>query len=246
MLSVISFFLMQIFNSKVLAQASPEVYVKGGIYSPFFRDKDEGEQKINSLSVDKFPVTNRNFLDFVKKHPEWRKSSRKEIFADKGYLEHWQSDLSFEKDKSLLPITNISWFAARKYCESFNKRLMTIAEWEFVSNAQDPSVLESILEWYGRTDDKLQPVTRAKTNVFGVIGMHGLIWEWVEDFSSAIVAGDSRSSSEANGAMFCGSGSLKAKDPAQYATFMRFAYRSSLKAHSTGRNLGFRCVRETK
>lgn len=239
-------FLLLGLYSKVVAQASPEIYVKGGVYSPFFRDKDEVDQKINSLWVDKFPVTNSDFLVFVKKNSDWRKSSRKEIFASLGYLEHWHSDLGFSKEKALLPVTNISWFVARKYCESLNKRLMTIAEWEYASNAQDPEVLGAILKWYGRTNDKLQPVTRAKANAFGVIGMHGLIWEWVEDFSSAIVAADSRSTNEANGSMFCGSGSLKAKDPAQYATFMRFAYRSSLKANSTGRNLGFRCVRETK
>lgn len=220
-----------------------EIFVKGGIYSPFFKDKDEVDQQISSLWVDKFPVTNREFLSFVKKHPEWRRSNRKEVFVGIGYLEHWQSDLNFSKKFSSLPVTNISWFVARKYCESLDKRLMTTAEWEYVSNAQDPSTLGDILEWYGKTDDKLKSVNQGKKNIFGVVGMHGLIWEWVEDYSSAIVSGDSRSTNETSSKMFCGSGSLKAKDPTQYATFMRFAFRSSLKANSTGRSLGFRCAK---
>ncbi len=227
----------------VSAEVASEISVKAGTYVPFFRDKDEGDQQIAALLIDKFPVTNRDFLVFVKAHPEWRKSLRKEVFAGPSYLEHWESDLSFLKDKALLPVTNVSWFVARKYCESQNKRLLTIAEWEFVSAAQDPAVLGLILNWYGKTNDKLTAVNKASPNSFGLVGMHGLIWEWVEDFSSAIVANDSRSSNEAGGAMFCGSGSLNAKDPTQYATFMRFAYRSSLKANSTGRNLGFRCVK---
>lgn len=238
-----AFLLLHSLSAGAEMTAPPEVFVKGGTYAPFFRDKDESNQKVPSLWVDKFPVTNRDFLEYLKKHPEWRRSARKEIFAGGAYLEHWQADLVFPKDKASFPVANVSWFAARKYCESLNRRLMTIAEWEYVSNAQDPAVLGAILEWYGRTEDKLQPVTRAAGNSFGVVGMHGLIWEWVEDFSSTIMSGDSRSSNEASAAMFCGSGSLKAKDPSQYATFMRFAYRSSLKANSTGRNLGFRCVR---
>lgn len=233
-------------NSEAKAERSPEVYVKGGTYAPFFQDKDEGDQKITALWVDKFPVTNREFLAFVKTHPEWRRSSRKKIFAGKAYLEHWQSDLVFSNEQASFPVTSVSWFGARKYCESLNKRLLTIAEWEYISNAQDPAVLGAILEWYGKTDDKLRSVNQGKENLFGIVGMHGLIWEWVEDFSSAIVSGDSRSSNETSGAMFCGSGSLKAKDPSQYATFMRFAYRNSLKANSTGRNLGFRCVRSAQ
>jgi hypothetical protein len=36
---------------------------------------------------------------------------------------------------------------------------------------------------------------------------------------------------------------MKAKDPSQYATFMRIAYRSSLQANSVGGMLGFRCAR---
>jgi len=225
---------------------SADILVKEGVYMPFFRDKDEPDQKIPALKVDKYPVTNAEYLKFVKSHPEWKKSLRKNIFADEGYLEEWTSDLSFAKQKENFPVTNVSWFAARKYCESLNKRLLTIAEWEYVSQAQDPSILSSILEWYGKTDDRLTPVNKAKKNANGLVGMHGLIWEWVEDFSSAIVAGDSRSSNETSATLFCGSGAMKAKDPSQYATFMRFAYRSSLKARSTGRNLGFRCARNTE
>lgn len=238
--------LLQSLNAGAEPTEVPEIYVKGGTYAPFFRDKDEGDQKVPSLWVDKFPVTNRDFLSYLKIHPEWRRSARKEIFAGRAYLEHWQTDLAFSKETASFPVANVSWFVAREYCKNLNKRLMTIAEWEYVSNAQDPTVLGAILEWYGKTEDKLQPVTRAAVNSFGVVGMHGLIWEWVEDFSSTIVLGDSRSSNETSAAMFCGGGSLKAKDPSQYATFMRFAYRSSLKANSTGRNLGFRCVRSAE
>ena len=82
--------------------ASTMVYVKGGTYAPFFRDKDEADHPIKDLLVDKFPVTNLDFKNFLKTHHEWRKSSRKEIFAGIGYLEHWEMESSFadwQRDK---------------------------------------------------------------------------------------------------------------------------------------------------
>lgn len=227
-------------------EANSEIFIKEGIYVPFFQDKNEGDQKIGRLIIDKFPVTNDDFLRFIKSHPEWRRSLRKEIFAGPSYLEHWDSDTTFPIEKTFLPVTNISWFVARKYCEAQHKRLLTTAEWEYASDAQNPTSLDLILSWYGKTDDQLASVKIGQKNSYGLVGMHGIVWEWVEDFSSAIMAGDGRSSNETSGSLFCGSGSLKAKDPSQYATFMRFAYRSSLKANSVGRNLGFRCGRSTQ
>jgi formylglycine-generating enzyme required for sulfatase activity len=40
---------------------------------------------------------------------------------------------------------------------------------------------------------------------------------------------------------FCGAGAATAADATDYATFMRYAFRSSLRASYTVRNLGFRC-----
>jgi sulfatase modifying factor 1 len=44
--------------------------------------------------------------------------------------------------------------------------------------------------------------------------------------------------------LFCGSGALGASSFDDYAAFMRYAFRSSLKAHYTVPNLGFRCAQD--
>ena len=205
--------------------ASGMVLIPDGTYVPFFRDGGEGNQEIHSFTVDRLPVTTREFLEFVKANPEWRKSNVKRIFADERYL------LSLGGPQT--PITQVSWFAARAFCEAKGKRLLTVAEWEYASDAHNPQHLQSILEWYAVPSGTLMNVEKATVNRFGLKGMHGLIWEWVEDFSSVMIPGGS----------FCGGGALKAKDPNQYATFMRFAFRSSLKADSTVSTLGFRCAK---
>ena len=74
--------------------------------------------------------------------------------------------------------------------------------------------------------------------------MHGLIWEWNSDFNTALVTGESREDSSRNRGLFCGAGALSAEDKENYAAFMRFAFRSSLKGNSTSSNLGFRCAKD--
>jgi len=224
--------------------AETETLLSRGVYEPFFRDNGEKGSVIGPLAIDRDPVTNSEFLTFVKTHPQWRRSKIKGLFAEDRYLAHWPADLSFPPKAGRQPVTNVSWFAARKFCEARGRRLPTIAEWEYAADAQNPENLQIVLEWYGDPQARLGDVARRPVNARGVRGMHGHIWEWVEDFSAVIMAGDSRSSNETDRSMFCGAGALRAKDPAQYATFMRFAHRSSLKAKMTGTTLGFRCVRD--
>jgi len=73
--------------------------------------------------------------------------------------------------------------------------------------------------------------------------MHGLIWEWTENFNNSLVTGESRSDSTLNQQMFCGSAAIGAVDPSDYAAFMRYGFRSSLEAKYTVSSLGFRCAR---
>lgn len=223
-----------------------EIFIDRATYQPFFREKGETDKVVGPLFADKTSVTNIEFLDFLKKHPQWSKSKIQPIFTDAFYLAKWSGDFEFNKEITHHPVVRVSWFVARKYCASLGKRLPTVAEWEYLSDAQNPDHLQLILDWYAQSGSELRPVGKRKKNKFGLYDMHGLIWELVEDFSSVILRGDSRGTNENSAANFCGAGSLNAKDPTEYATFMRYAFRSSLKGAYTSDNLGFRCVRDAK
>lgn len=56
------------------------------------------------------------------------------------------------------------------------------------------------------------------------------MWEWTSDLNSAIVTGDARGNTGLERLLFCGAGSLSANDRGNYPPFMRFGFRSSLKA----------------
>ena len=228
------------------------VLVKGGSYVPLYGKKQE-EVIVNDLYMDEYPVTNAEFLDFVKKNKKWQKSNVKKIFADGNYLIKWKNDTILNADsKPNSPITNISWFAANAYCDCQGKRLATVDEWEYAAMADetipDARKLESynqiILDWYEKPKTYQNEIGHTFKNYYGAYDMHGLVWEWTSDFNSVLITGESRSDSAENNNLFCGSGSLNATDLMNYAAFIRYAFRGSVKANYSVQNLGFRCVKD--
>lgn len=246
-----------VFGQKKISANKEMVLISGGIYTPLYGSKKEDKGiKVLPFCIDKYPVTNAQFLEFVKANPKWQKSKVKRLFADKNYLNGWKSDL--ELGKNILPngpVTNISWFAAKAYCYYYGKRLPTVAEWELIAKAsadqpdgtKNKKYIEQILEWYSRPSaDRLPAVGSRGKNYWGIYDMHGLVWEWTFDFFSSLITGESRGDSGLERNLFCGSGSVNASDFTNYPAFMRFAFRSSLKANYTTNNLGFRCARNIK
>lgn len=232
----------------IYAQEPEMALVTGGSYSPLYGTKNE-LVKIKPFKVDIRPVTIKEFELFVAENPAWRKSNRKPLFADKMYLNTWTSDF-FVADTSRYnsPVTEVSWFAAKSFCEWKKKRLLTVDEWEFIAmanetqiDAREDSLYNAyILSWYERPSTYKNRVGQTMRNVWGIYDLHGLVWEWVFDFNSVIITGESRGDSAVNRNLFCAAGAVGAKDLMNYAAFMRYAFRGSIKANYSMINLGFR------
>lgn len=236
-------FLLALINGAAMAD---QIKIVGGVFTPLYGSAKK-PVKVSSFSMDVTPVTNAEFLKFVNSHPEWSKPSVSPIFAEAEYLHHWSSPT--ELGPSAIPdgpVVNVSWFAAKAFCESNGMRLPTVNEWEYVASRPIPGadVRKVILDWYSvPTPDVLPSVNSGPKNSSGVISLHGLIWEWTLDFNSAMVTGESRADGSLDKSLFCGAGSASAADKSDYAAFLRFGLRSSLKAKYTVNNLGFRCVK---
>ena len=202
------------------------------------------------------PVTNAQFLAFTRTHPQWRRDRVARVFAETRYLSHWQA--ADKPGANALPdqaVTWVSWFAADAYCKSQRARLPTWGEWEVIAAADetrrdarsDPRWRERILAWYARPSNKtLARIGQSPANIYGVRDVHGLVWEWTEDFSSLLVSGDNRNQGDADKAKFCGAGALSMNDRENYAVMMRVAMLSSIEAADVTPNLGFRCARDAR
>jgi len=226
------------------------VIVKGGTYIPLY-GVDSTAVTIADFSMDVYPVTNANYLEFVRKFPAWQKSKVKPLFADGSYLAYWDSDLSYGNQLSAdAPVTAISWFAAKKYCECQGKRLPTIDEWEFAAMADEKmadarkkeSYNQKILDWYEAPKTFNNEIGSTFKNYWGIYDLHGLVWEWTMDFNSVLISGESRKDVDKDSNLFCGSAAVGASDLMNYAAFMRYAFRGSMKAKYSVKNLGFRCA----
>jgi formylglycine-generating enzyme len=255
MLSLLLFVLTTIFppaDSRPATAAAGMVPVPAGSYMPFFANESGKAVAVKAFYLDARAVTNAEFLAFVKANPRWARSRITSLYADAGYLKHWAGDFVLAKNPSQLqdsPVTNVSWYAANAYSKWKGKRLPTLDEWEYAGQAKivnDPRPVEKvILDWYSKPTPKVLPaVGTTYKNVFALYDMHGLVWEWVADFNSIIMAGDSRSNSAINRDLFCASGSFGAANKEDYAAFMRFAFRGSLQSRYTVSNLGFRCAKD--
>lgn len=228
--------------------------IKGGDFVPLY-GSDSANVSVDGFLLDTYPVTNEQYLAYLKDYPKWQKSKVIRLFADENYLVKWEDDLSFD-DQSLAnaPITNVSWFAAKAYCECQGKRLPTMDEWEYAAmaskdqpNAQGDSLFNlTIIEGYETPRTYKNVVGSTFKNYWGIYDLHGLVWEWTSDFNSVLISGESRKDVDTDKSLFCAGGSVNATNLMDYAAFMRYAFRGSIKANYCIQSLGFRCAKNLK
>ncbi len=232
-------------------QSGSMVDIQGGEFIPLYGTKES--VKLEPFKMDVYPVTNEKFQKFLKENPRWKRSEVKKLFADESYLVNWKNDENFGDDqKANSPVTNVSWYAAKNYCECQGKRLPTVDEWEFVAMANktkadaraEENYNKFILGWYETPNTFNKEIGSTFKNYYGVYDLHGLVWEWTLDFNSVLLSGESRKDSTGDNSLFCGASAIGANDLMNYAAFMRYAFRGSVKANYSIKNLGFRCVQD--
>jgi formylglycine-generating enzyme required for sulfatase activity len=218
-----------------------------GRFAPLFGlDVGQKDFPVASFSLDVRPVSRGDYAAFLEANPAWRPGQVSRQVADERYLASWATPRS-----PAIPVVEVSYFAARAYCAWKGRRLPTTLEWEYAAAAdetrrdasRDPAFAQRILDWYSkpvRTAELEQP--GSPRNVYGVEALHGLVWEWTEDFSALFVTGDNRQDGDKDSNAMCGAGATGSARRKDYAAFMRYALRSSLSSRSTLANLGFRCA----
>ena len=242
----------------VIAGSAGYVRLPGGSFRTAlkYEDRKGAAVQVAPFELMTRPVTNGEFLAFVQKHPQWQRDRVARPLADARYLAHWKTPTTLAGPaQAQQPVTQVSWFAADAYCQAQGARLPTWSEWEYAAAAdetrkdarRDPAWRERILSWYSRpSTGPLPRVGLQAPNAYGVQDLHGLVWEWTDDFSSLMVSEDNRNQGDADKTRFCGAGALAMDDRENYAVLMRVAMLSSLQAGNTTANLGFRCAKSVR
>jgi len=225
-----------------------EVFVPAGVYQPFFKSGiGTRTVPVEQICLSATPVSHEEYLAFVRDHPNWRKSRIKALFAEDSYLVDWQDDLTPQPALLSKPVTFVSWFAAGAYCEARGGRLPTVAEWERFAGGGTSSAAPGATNRSAAGSSGAAPFAFAMGKSAPELANTALtfpgVWEWTANFNSALVSGRIGTNEGADSSQFCGDG-IRAVDPSNYGAFLRYSFRSSLRANFALKNLGFRCVRE--
>jgi formylglycine-generating enzyme required for sulfatase activity len=236
-------------SSTTAASGNAFVQVTGREFSSALPTGQQEVVKVRSFLLQEHPVTNAEFLAFVTTHAQWRRDAAPTVLAGTDYLDHWSGPLNpGPRAEDSQPVTRVSWFAAEAYCEVQNARLPSWYEWELAAAAStsnrdarsDAAWRQQVLDWYARPAGASLPnVQGGVANIYGLYDMHGLVWEWVQDFNSLLPA-------DADPQQFCGSGAQNLQQKENYAVLMRIAMLGSLRASDTGHLVGFRCARDAR
>ena len=201
--------------------------------------------RVAAFRLDVFPVTNGQFLDFVRQHPEWRRSRVKPLFADRGYLAKWRADLKLAEARAASePVTNVSWFAAEAYCEARGLRLPTTEQWEYALADQGR---DQAWSRNSRSHGSARPIPGISTPSAAARRMasDSTIWSaWCGNGRSTKQLHDRNGTAQhlrQGRRGILRQRRIGVRDAADYPAFMRYALRTSLKAAYTVDNVGFRC-----
>ncbi|MCC7054238.1 MAG: formylglycine-generating enzyme family protein [Gemmatimonadaceae bacterium] len=229
--------------------------VAAGRYQPLYTvDIPVDGVPVHAFLLAKTAVTNAEYLRFVTEKPQWRRSRVNSIVADASYLRHWSGDLILGGHvRPDAPVVNVSWFAASAFAAWADARLPTMAEWELAAgrfrHAVGPRLQQlntRVLALNGVAQAPLPAVGGGMISDDGITDLHGVVWEWVDDFNGVVASGESRGGAGGGEAgLFCAGGAAFSTDPSNYAAFMRYAVRGSLHGSYTLSTLGFRVARDS-
>jgi len=142
--------------------------------------QSEFEQvKVDSFLIDKFPVTNAQFYEFIT-------ASGYRPYDTTRYLRHWQDGI-FRQGQDKYPVVNVSYEDASAYAKWAGKRLPVQTEWQLAAQGTDGRKWPWGNEFHGtycnNSFGRLTPVDAFPKgqSQYGVSDLVGNIWQLTND-----------------------------------------------------------------
>ena len=233
------------------------------IYAWMDDEKPVHTVHLDRYYIDRYPVTNRQYREFILANPEWQKghiNPSYSVHRDVNYLRDWNGN-NYPRWKGNHPVTSVSWYAAMAYAQWKGKRLPTEAEWEKAArgglkNKRFPwgNTINKTTANYGNNIGKTTPVDKYPPNQYGLYDMSGNTMEMVLDEYNAHYYSISPLWNPVSGAdtikaiiddynidtqRVVRGGSWASPTPA-----VRVSDRNRTNPYSTGELGGFRCVKD--
>lgn len=186
---------------------------------------------VNAFHIDKTPVTNAEYAEFVKA---------------KGYPtpSNWSSG-AVSGEQADWPVTEVSWTDAQAYCQWRGGRLPTEAEWEYAARGTDGRLYPwgndfraarvNSLEG-GLSHPEAVGIRPEGASPFGLLDMSGNVWQWCADDYTPYPGSQAAIQIPADAKVIRG-GSFKSDADHVRTTTRNLDHRTSRSSE-----IGFRCV----
>jgi formylglycine-generating enzyme required for sulfatase activity len=199
---------------------------------------------IPAFYIDKYPVTNRQFADFLEAanyHPA----------DDRNFLEDWNGG-KYRAGWENRPVTWVSLEDARAYARWAGKRLPHEWEWQYAAQGLDGRAYPWGGAWcnecapkqeHGRDLGGPAPVDAFPKGAspFGVMDLTGNIWQWTDEFQDE----HTRAATLRGGGYYRPSAS-RWYFPSAYQLDEHGKYLLMAPSKDRAGTLGFRCVKEAQ
>jgi gamma-glutamyl hercynylcysteine S-oxide synthase len=135
--------------------------------------------KIDSFLIDKYPVTNSQFYDFIT-------NTGYRPVDTSAYLRHWQSG-TFRQGQDKYPVVYVSYEDIQAYTAWAGKRLPTQAEWQLAAQGTDKRRWPWGNDFHGTLCnngfDRPTPVDAFPKgqSPYGAVDMVGNVWQMTND-----------------------------------------------------------------
>ena len=213
---------------------------------PMGSNTDQDDEKpvhwvhLDDFTIDRYEVTNRKYLDFVK--------TTNRPYTSEGYSGVAGRNPLIGPSQ---PVMGVSWYDAYAYCQWAGLRLPTEAEWEKAARGtdarlypwgdQEPDTVRA------NCDSRLDSTTAVGSfpegsSPYGALDMAGNLWEWVQDgydpeYYTRSPYENPTGPIRATKAVFRGGSWLTPPD------MLRSSNRNSDTPTRKSRDVGFRCAR---
>lgn len=270
----------KISRQKQPTKESGSVSIKGGIYTmgyngdSFCYDVELPEHKIylNDYKIDVFPVTNKQYLEFIEDggyetYRYWLADGWEKVKANKWKAPmYWEKDNKTWKIRDFLgeriinpnePVCHVSYYEADAYCKWANKRLPTEAEWEKAACWNESKQIKTVFPW-GSDSPDLNRCNLLESNQWacaeigtyphgashaGCQQMIGDVWEWT--YSEFIgYPGFQSKFDEYNDKWFANQKVLRGGSFATPNVSIRASYRNFFRLDERWMISGFRCAQD--